>query len=383
LRRKGKKFLLWISLNRGDIIEAETSQECIRKERDLVNTYDQYVDVVSCWEAFFDLNYKKKYEKSFFDRFPKIPLPDDGSLTPDFTIFFTKEYAMIFEISRTFPKGEVKLRKEMNQLFAYDNNIPVYNGETHVNVDNYDIILVLSGLDSLEITNRIKKYMEEENKVFNHNFIVLEYNLNFMDRSPHYYFRKIPIIESSLTDFFSDSFNLSEQLDKNLRSLKMKIEDMKEYKINGVLCNDCPPPAYLAGFLWHKIFYRYLNKEDKKLWREKNPRLIIPLEVDIDDLKLKVEKFIKNGRIRRRWIEDVLKFLISCGLAERNSSNTYLIKYRNLYPTIRTEYKHEFLLEKEFQKELSRYFIERFCSKKFGHPITKEETRIQTRLNNY
>lgn len=370
-------------MNRGDIIEVETSQDCMRKERDLVNTYDQYVDVVSCWEAFFNYTYKNKYEISFFDRFPKIPLPEDNSLSPDFTIYFTKEYAMIFEISRTFPKGEVKLGKEMNQLFTYDNNIPVYNGKTHVKVDNYDIILILSVSDSFEITNRIKKYMEEENKAFNHNFIVLEYNSNFMDRSPYYFFRKIPIIESIFTDFFHGSFDLSEQLDRNLKTLKVKIKHMKEYKINGVLCNDCPPPAYLAGFLWHKIFYNYLDEEDKKLWKEKNPRLIIPLEADIDNLKLKVEKFIKNGRIRRRWIEDVLKFLTFCGLAEKNSPNTFEIKFRNLYPTIRTEYKHDFLLEKEFQKELSRYFIERFCSKKFGHPIIKEETNIQTRLNNY
>jgi len=363
LRRKRKKFLLWIFLSRGGcIIEMETSQECIRRERDLVNTYDQYVDVVSCWEAFFDYTYKNEYETFFFDRFPKITLPDGNSLTPDFTVYFTKEYAMIFEISRTFPRGGMKLRKEMNQLFAYDKGIPVYNGKNHINVNNYDIILLLSGIDSFEIANRIKNYVEEGNKAFNHEFIMLEYNSNFMDRSPCYYFRKIPIIESSFTDFFPDTLDLSKQIDKNLGSLKVKIEYMKEYKINGVLCNDCPPPAYLAGFLWHKIFYRYLNIEDKKLWREKNPRLIIPLQIDIDDLKLKVEKFIKNGRIRRRWIKDVKG---------------------NLYPTIRTEYKDEFLLEKEYRKELSRYFIERFCSRKFGPPNTRKETEIQKRINDY
>lgn len=126
-----------------------------------------------------------------------------------------------------------------------------------------------------------------------------------------------------------------------------------------------------------------MNIEDKKLWREKNPRLIIPLQIDIDNLKLKVEKFIKNGRIRRRWIKDVLDFLISCGLAEKKSSNTYEIEFRNLYPTIRTEYKDEFLLEKEYRKELSRYFIERFCSRKFGPPNTRKETEIQKRINDY
>ncbi len=360
----------------------ETSQECIRRERDLVNTYDQYVDVVSCWEAFFDHNYKNEYETFFFDRFPKIALPDGNSLTPDFTVYFTKEYAMIFEISRTFPRGGTKLRKEMNQLFAYDKGIPVYNGKNHINVNNYDIILLLSGIDSFEIANNIKNYMEEGNMAFDHEFIMLEYNSNFMDRSPCYYFRKIPIIESSFTGFFPDTLDLSKLIDKNLGSLKVKIEYMKEYKINGVLCNDCPPSAYFAGFLWHKIFYRYLNIEDKKLWRERNPRLIIPLQMDIDDLKLKVEKSIKDGRIRRGWIKDVLDFLISCGLAEKRSSSTYEIEFRNLYPTIRTEYKDEFLLEKEYQKELSRYFIERFCSRKFG-PKTRKEAEIQRRISDY
>ena len=341
------------------------------------------MDVVSCWEAFFDYHYKKEYGTFFFDRFPNIPVPDGNPLTPDFTAYFTKEYAIIFEISRTFPRKKVGLKKEMNQLFTYDKNIPIYNGKTYVDVDNYDIILLLSGKDSFEITNRISKYMEEENEAFNHNFIVLEYNSNYTDRCPYYYFRKIPLIESGFTDFFPDHINLFKQIDEKYKSLKVKIEYMKEYKINGVLCNDNPPPAYLAGFLWHKIFYMYMDSKNKKLWKEKNPRLIIPLEVDIDGLKVRVEKSIKNGKIRMSWIRNVLDFFVRCGLAIKKSSNRYEIKFRNLYPTVKTEYRDEYLLERTYQRELSIHFIERFCSGRPDLSSKKEEKEIQRNLNGY
>ena len=270
----------------------------------MVITYDQYVDVVSCWEAFLEFSYGSEYETFFFDRFPRIPAADKW-VTPDFTAFFTEEYAMIFEISRTFPKGDAGLKKEMNQLFEYDTDIPVYNGKEYVEVDDYDIILLLSGRDSFEIAQRISKYLEGENRKFSHNFIIMEYISNYMDTHPSYYFRKIPVLETTFTDFFPDRTSLFKMVDLCLKSINVKIEDMKEYKINGVLCNDDPPSAYFAGYIWHKIMYSYLDEEQKRLWREKNPRLIIPVEMNIDDMKAKLKKSIKNGRIRRKWIRSI------------------------------------------------------------------------------
>ena len=69
------------------IRETESRERCVETELNRVTTYDQYVDVVSCWEAFLTFNYSKEYEQFFFDRFPKITV-SDRDLTPDFTAFF-------------------------------------------------------------------------------------------------------------------------------------------------------------------------------------------------------------------------------------------------------------------------------------------------------
>lgn len=355
-------------------------KKCVREEIDLINTYDQYVDIVSCWESFFEHSFKMEYPSFFFDRFPEIPLKSkDKSLTPDFTAFFNEKYGMIFEISRTYPIGNKKLNKEMIQLFEYDKDIPLFNGKKHIEVDNYDIVLLLGAKDSFEIAQRISKYLEKQDKKFNHNFIVIEYNSNYMDTHPYYYFRKIPMVKSTFTDFFPEHISIFKQVDKNFKSIKVKIEYMKEYKINGVLCNDNPRPAYLAGYIWHKILYNYMSEEKRQLWREKNPRIIIPIELDIEDLKLRVEKSIRNGKIRRSWIKNVLEFLVNCDLAERKSEDMYEVRYRNLYPKLESEYRNEFLLEREYTKELSRFFIERFCGKKFEKE-EKEENQRQKSL---
>lgn len=338
-------------------------EKCIEKELNLVTTYDQYIDVVSCWEAFLTFSYSLEYEEFFFDRFPKITV-SDKVLRPDFTAFFTEEYGMIFEISRTFPRDDKGLNKEMSQLFEYDGNIPIYNGKEFQEVDNYDIILLLSGIDAHEITHRISTYLKDT-RTFDHNFIIMDYNFGYVDTNPLYYFRKIPLLESRFTDFFPDHKSISKQVDENHKSIKVKINYMKEYKINGVLCNDDPPPAYLAGYIWHKILYSYLNENQKQLWREKNPRLVMPIQIDIEDLRLRVEKSIKNGRIRKPWIKNVLQFFIECDLAEKKSDDTYEIGYRNVYPVLKTEYSDEFLLEKEHMKELAKIFIERFCEKRY------------------
>lgn len=85
-----------------------------------------------------------------------------------------------------------------------------------------------------------------------------------MDRQSYYYFRKVPTLESTFTDFFPEKLSFKE-IDENYEKIKVKIEDMIEYKVNGVFCNDKPPPAYLAGYIWHRILYDYLNEKQRQL----------------------------------------------------------------------------------------------------------------------
>jgi hypothetical protein len=349
---------------------------------DLYSTYDQYVDVVSCWEAFLGFSYRGRYESFFFDRFPKIPM-QGKELTPDFTAFFTEEYAMIFEISRTFPMSDEGLSKEMNQLLRYDFDILVFNGKRHVEVDSYDIVLLLGSLDSFEIAHRIVQYLERKEIKFNHNFIIMEYNSNFLDSHPYYYFRKIPSVNSTFTDFFPEGVSIFRQVDEDFKSIRVKIDDMKEYKINGVLCNDDPPPAYLAGYIWHKILYEYTSEEQREIWREKNPGMAVPLRVGRDDLKNRVEESIRNGRMKETWISVALDFLVDCELATKESEKEYEIRFRNLYPLLKETYDSEPILKRDLGRGLAEIFIERYCKKKFKAQERAEKDVDQMRLDQF
>lgn len=82
----------------------------------------------------------------------------------------------------------------------------------------------------------------------------------------------------------------------------------------------------------------------------------------MEDLKAKVEKSIRHGKIRKGWIRATLEYLVVCGLAEQLLENSYEIKYRNLYPILETERRDELHLE----RDLAAYFIERFCKEESG-----------------
>jgi len=350
---------------------------CIQKQLDLLSTYDQNVDVVSCWEYFLDSHYRMSYKTLFFDRFPQIPMPDGKRLMPDFTAFFTEEYAMAFEISRTYPRNQKGLAKEIDQLSKYDEDIPVFSGKEFVHVSTYDIVLLLNAVDSTQIAHRISQFLKEESRVFTHNLVIMEYNLTTLDRQSFYYFRKVPTLESTFTNFFPEELGFKE-IDRNYEKILVKIEDMMEYKVNGVFCNDQPPRAYLAGYIWHRIFYDYLSDRQRQLWRERNPRLTIPIEVHVDDLTAKVKRSTRQGKIRKGWIKATLEYLTVCGLAEKLLEDSYKVKYRNLYPILEARRRDELHLE----RDLAAYFIERFCKEESGIREEKGEMR-QKYINDF
>jgi len=298
----------------------------------------------------------------FFDRFPRIPVNWNADpLTPDFSIFFNNDYGIVFEISRTFPREDEALAKEMEQLLSYDKITTLNNGQDQENINNYDIVLLLSILDSNEISSRIKKYLETKNIKFNHNFIILEYTFNSSDTKPYYLFRKNYIYQSKFSDYFPTNISLANTMDILNRSIRVNIEHMIEYKLKGVLCNDQPPPVYLIGHIWHKVLNLYLTEEDEKVWKEKRFQNIIPIKITVNDLKLKTENTIKSGKIKKIWIEAALNFLVICKFATKESDEEYIIHYRNLRSVIENNYSDDFIGTRSFIRELQHYLIKKYC----------------------
>lgn len=75
--------------------------ECVERLLHGFTTYDRAVDVVSAFEmAFTTSNSAVPTTVRHFERFPRIPLEDGSTLTPDFTVGFEDGTGLVGEIAR-------------------------------------------------------------------------------------------------------------------------------------------------------------------------------------------------------------------------------------------------------------------------------------------
>ena len=331
---------------------SDSYKKCFEKLINEFTIYDQAVDVVSCWESIFKYGYKD--ELLYFDRFPNIP---PNNLTPDFTVLFDDKYGIIFEIKRTFPKNDEAFKKEMRQLFSYDENLAFKadNSEKRIIPKVHDIVLVVSAMDSYQILSRLKKITNELKEFsFNNKIIVIEYFYQ-TNRTSRYVFRKLMGENGSFKD---TSLPLERRLEHILgdksEPFKCYPRHFMKYKINEIICNDRPPELYMAVFLWSKVFYNYLNREQQIDWRRGNTQKIQVINIDLNHLLIDLNtKYISQGNIRKGWIMDTIKFLEDAGLASMKSGDKVEINFRNLTQKIGYK-KHE--VKEEVEKEQIREF---------------------------
>ena len=156
--------------------EREKFQNCYNKLMDSFTTYDQNVDVVSCWESI--INYGYREEHIFFDRYPCF---GENNLTPDFTVLFNEEYGIIFEIKRTFPNDEQGFKSVVKQLMSYDTKSEMRadpNG-TMITPKCHDIVIVVGMMDSYEILARFNDLVNNDDEI-NFNILIRMYNLELL-----------------------------------------------------------------------------------------------------------------------------------------------------------------------------------------------------------
>jgi len=81
--------------------------------------YNQYVDVVSCWESLLKAEFSSN--KDFkFDRFPKYYHTKNANrFKPDFSVRINQNYGILFEIKRTVGGDEEGFEDTIDQLERY------------------------------------------------------------------------------------------------------------------------------------------------------------------------------------------------------------------------------------------------------------------------
>lgn len=357
-----------------------TSEEeyatCVTNQLDDFTRYDQYVDVVSCWEEFLR-HYRPYFPDMYFDRYPTMPPIEGGDpLTPDFSVYFNDEYGIIFEVSRTFPIEEDLFDRELNQIRNYDQSLQFKSGDNTRSVPRtQDIVLLISTTDSQTIEHRIQSMLESGELDLESNLILMEYTYLDQDRTSQYQFKRLSRIENNFRDdVLPDDWQLSSKLSMDgghFENIYSPVNKFYEYKATGVLCNDEPPGVYLVCYMWQHVFPEYLSQSDLE-----RPQSITEIDIDLETLRNKLESdYIPDCPVKGDWVRNSLEFLIIAGVASKASGSGYKIRYRNLRDK-RSQFE-ETVTERTRITDLAHLFSEWYCE----NLIAKETGEIEKMLS--
>lgn len=366
--------------------------ECMEDLVIKVNTYDQAVDIVSCWESFLTYSYSEHFPDFYFDRFPSMR--DNGnSLTPDFTVLFDEKYGIVFEVKRTIGDSDNAIKKLVEQLKSYDQSLPFKSKSSEITPTNHDIVLIIEHGASREIANRIDRFISEnEGYSFTKSLIIIEYHFNSRDAHCRYEFDKVLISEKEFND---SSLPLEKRLENKMGSsgdyqtLKIFPKHFLNYKVRKVIMNDEPPPIYLICFLWHKVLYHYLSEDQREIWKKRNPNTILEISLKTEELAKRINSdFVPESGIKESWIRKALDFLVILNIASRNGS-LYTIKFCNIIVRKRDEIVEETAQFHEFD-DLARRLISKFCKeyiegniKLYAEPREDEPTTEQISIDKF
>lgn len=345
--------------------EADAFHSCVDKLRKAFREYDQTVDIVSCWESF--LKYSFPDSLVHFDRYPEDP---DTGLTPDFTANFG-DYGIVGEVKRTFPQSEEGLETEMEQVLKYDQPLAFRRGpDDKRNVpSNQDTLLLLFDPGAaFQITDRITSYLKEDGPELEGNLNVVDASYDSTSVKSRYVFRLIPGQGAAFQDgCLPAEKSLQTRLIDERNAVEVYPKHFVEIKAREVLCNDEPPPLYMAVHLWTHVFYELLTEEQKEIWRLQNPQKTMEIEVTPESLTETLNKdFLEAEAVRTTWTRSALEFLSSAGLATKNEES-YSVEYRYITQLYGHRQHHqEGKDELKVQKECGRALADFYCKENLG-----------------
>lgn len=309
--------------------------DCVHKHLNDFRLYDKAVDIVSCWQFLFTEAQPLAKNVLCFDRFPRLSspsTPNDQPKTPDFAVLISDAYGIVGDIKSGFPLDDKDFLNHAKRLLKYDLPLNFKSGVEARSVvpTHHDILLLIPLRDAQEIVRRIDKFRIAGDLGIERNLIAFEWVWD-SDQN-EYVFRKVA---GQTCDFQDSSLpansRLSSIFTERGASLKVSPDKIKLIKAAWQFCNDTPPPIYTHVFLWTKVFYYLLDASQRQLWRRRDPRKSLWIEVSTETLVKEIERRypIRWGHWTD-WVRVALDVLVSAGLARKVAVDQYLVGYRNL-----------------------------------------------------
>ena len=341
------------------------SAGCIEEQLKQFDVYDQAVDIVSCWECFLDHVYSGVFSDFHFERFPKLPQNAGDPLTPDFTVFFNEDYALIAEIKRTFPTDDDAFESTLDQILKYDQDLGIKRAQgDRATSEVCDLMVILSGSAAPQIGTRINnRLMHDPDYDFDKNLITLRYQYNSSATLSRYEFQRVTEVDHEFRDDpLPSDISLSNSIGEegNYDTMECYPKHFTPVKVKKPICNDEPPGAYLATILWNKVLPECLDRDQYLRWQQGTVQKTMEIHTTVSEMTDRLNAYMADGEPNESWVEEALNFLCDAELAEENSGQ-FVVKFRDLVANVQSRGFQEGVQEWEEPKELARMFIQRYC----------------------
>lgn len=344
--------------------------------RNSYTRYNQYVDVVSCWESFLEAEFGSNEAFSFI-RFPKEYHTVDGqTYIPDFSVKINEDYGILFEIKRTVGGGEQGYSDTYSQLEKYLKDIShISDGLSFPS--NKDVVFLVKDNESRRIARKVQEELRDRD-VDNDRLIILEYSADTIDSLFYYSFKKV---FTDLSPDFSDReleenpLKIAFGKENDYMGVKSYIKHFWPYRLKCPIMNDSPPPVYLSCLLWMDHFYGLLRDDQKEHIRRSSGYQDI--EIVFSQL---YEKVNEDYPVISDDLKAALEFLKDGNLAEESDKDgiDYVVKYHRMKSEreILSPQKKE--NEREKIKELSeKFFLHYLKHREKKKPKEKKKTNKQ------
>jgi hypothetical protein len=276
--------------------------------------YDEYVDVVSCFEFMFTDSRVQLLPETvkYFQRFPRCTAETRGQsrvVTPDFVVIFKDDSVLIGEIASiaTYEKSVDKL---CSQLQSYEEivSIPCDDGQV-ITPRLIDVVwLVPTDLSNPACNRVLKQRFLDPNHPYKP--VKAPSIVSYARLPKKYSFSRIPHPDNGILDTGVEPRRITEYLDQNLN---IRPEQFVHIKTARGFMNDAASPLYLATYLYLRFWPIMFGAGTAEA------------RTTSQQIALELQRTYGYGS-RAKEVVKALELLESAGLARKMTNGTWVVK---------------------------------------------------------
>lgn len=276
--------------------------------------YDEYVDVVSCFEFMFTDERVELLPGTvkYFHRFPRCTAESNGqtrTVTPDFVVVFNDDSVLVGEIA-SIANHDNSVDKLCTQLQGYEDIVSVPCGEGQsVTPRLIDVVwLVPTDLSNYACTRVLKqRYLNPDHSYKPNRAPSI---VSFARLPKKYSFSRIPHPDNGQMQAGTEPRRITEYLDQNLN---IKPEQFVHIKTSRGFMNDSASPLYLATYLYLRFWPIMFGAGTAEA------------RTTSQDVAQELQRKYGYGS-RSKEVVRALELLESAGLARKMQNGTWVVK---------------------------------------------------------